>query len=540
MGKFQLYCCGSRGSRPVEGRKFNEFGGFTTCYVLKSEDYALIIDCGTGLYEANAMILDCPVVDIVFTHVHYDHILGMLDWDTLGQNSKITFYGGFNNWFGDKTFEEFFREPFWPVQPEFVLKDTPSQGERLVLRDDLNIEFFKSPHPNQSQRMIIRTYDEDGTEHKLAVMFDNETSEGIPYDILQDSDYILYDGMFTDSEYEAKRGYGHSTWQEACRLATKVNCKKMIVTHHSPFRTDDELRDLEELARDIYPSTDFARAGQHWEFPYADSSESERKKRREKSKGDLISRFFEKFNDIILNKEQISRFIYLGTYILLGIVSIFMTVVNIFTEKTLLMYSTLIFAVCCIINVFLEIYVPKWKTGIQILFQVEMIALLTFFIVSGTPEGFSAVWALMLPVGGMIVFGKKRTTVLCAIMFAIMIFFFDTPIGQIYLQYEYTDSFMLRFPMAFCAFYLISLFLQTVMDKLNAELENLRYNQEQIIADQTSELRGQYFDIVRTNSRLQLRNKALQKMIGEDVSDEKLRELFFEVNNDELSEENKE
>lgn len=76
MSKYQLYCCGSRGSRPVEGKRFNEFGGFTSCYVLKTDDYALIIDCGTGLYEANNIILDCSTIDIVLTHMHYDHILG--------------------------------------------------------------------------------------------------------------------------------------------------------------------------------------------------------------------------------------------------------------------------------------------------------------------------------------------------------------------------------------------------------------------------------------------------------------------------------
>ncbi len=533
MSKYQLYCCGSRGSRPVEGKKFNEFGGFTSCYVLKTDDYALIIDCGTGLYEANNIILDCSTIDIVLTHIHYDHILGMLDWDTLNQKSKITFYGGIDKWFGEKTFDEFFKEPFWPVQPSFVLKKAPPTGTRLNLRDDLSVEFFKAPHPNDSQRIIIRTTDENSAEHSIAVMFDNETPEGIEKSVLQNCDYMIYDGMYTDAEYPRKKGFGHSTWQEACRFAVITNCKRLIVTHHDPFRTDDALRRFEHLARDIYPATDFARSGQHWNFPYVEENE-EPKKDNENPKYELFSHIKETLNEIILDNNRLSTLLCIGTYILLGSVSFFMTVVNIFTGKTLLMYSTLIFTVLCIIDVALEFFMKKWHNKIQTFFQIQFLALLTFFIISGTPEGFSAIWSLMLPVSGMLIFGKKRTSILCAIMFCIILFFFDTPLGQSYLHYEYTESFMLRFPMAFFAFFIIAIFIETIREHLNSELERLRETQATTIANQTAELRAQYFGIVRANSKLQLRNKALRNVIGNDLSDDDIRQMIAGIDEQEI------
>ena len=524
MSNYELYCCGSRGSRPVEGRRFNEFGGFTSCYVLKTDGYALIIDCGTGLYEANNIILDCQTVDIVLTHIHYDHILGMLDWDTLSQKSKITFYGGFDKWCGDRTFEEFFRKPFWPVQPSFILKNAPPTGTRLELRSDLSVEFYESPHPDDAQRIMIRMK-EDRQEHTIAVMFDNETPEGIEKDILRDCDYMIYDGMYTDAEYAKRKGYGHSTWQEACRLAVRVNCKRLIVTHHSPFKTDEELRRYEQLAREIYPSTDFARSGQHWSFPCEATPAATVEKKRPKR---WFTRMMEMLEEILLDNERLARLVWLGICILLGGISLLMTVVNIFTEKTLLMYATLIFAILCGLDGLISARVKKLYNAIQLLFQFQILILLTFFIVTGTPEGFSAIWALMLPAGGMLTFGKKRTTVLSAIMLGIILFFFDTTLGQSYLQYDYTDSFMLRFPMAFCAFYLLALFLETVREKLTAELKRLRETQALTIADQTAELRAQYFDIVRANSKLQLRNKALRNVIGDDLSDDEIRQMIDE------------
>lgn len=523
---YQLYCCGSRGSRPIEGIRFNEFGGFTSCYVLKTDDYALIIDCGTGLYEASPIILDCSKVDVVLTHMHYDHMLGMLDWDTLNQKVKTTFYSGFSKWYGDKTFDDFFRKPFWPVQPKFDLKETPKTGERLNLRKDLSIEFFEAPHPDDSQRMIIRLKQDDGSERSIAIMFDNEVSTGIDNELLRNCDYLLYDGMYTDYEYESKKGYGHSTWQEGVRLATKVNCKRLIITHHSPFRTDEQLRTFESKARDIYPATDFARAGQHWDFP---NNEEKQRVEIKQEKTPLIKKIKEtkeKVKEILIDEEKMTRFLTLGSMIILSLVSIFMTIVNIFTKKHILMFSTLVFALFCIANALIEYYKPKLHNIVLTVFQIEFIVLLTFFVVSGTPEGFSAIWTLMLPIAGNLLFGVKRTVILSAIMEFILLFFFETPLGRSYLQYEYTNSFMLRFPMAFFAFFLIGLFLASSRELLKNELNRIKRDQAKTIANQTAELRSQYFDIVGANSKLQLRNKILQNMIGEDVSDDKIKEML--------------
>ena len=56
-GKFSLYICGCRGSRSVFGAEYAKFGGQTTCFILKEADYALVVDCGTGLYSAREIVL---------------------------------------------------------------------------------------------------------------------------------------------------------------------------------------------------------------------------------------------------------------------------------------------------------------------------------------------------------------------------------------------------------------------------------------------------------------------------------------------------
>ena len=72
----------------------------------------LVIDCGTGLYDARELLADCTVIDVFLTHVHYDHILGLLDWSVFPKGARLSFYAAFKNWFGSDTLNEFFRAPF--------------------------------------------------------------------------------------------------------------------------------------------------------------------------------------------------------------------------------------------------------------------------------------------------------------------------------------------------------------------------------------------------------------------------------------------
>lgn len=179
----------------------------------------------------------------------------------------------------------------------------------------------------------------------------------------------------------------------------------------------------------------------------------------------LIKEIDRIFSDFVLDEHRRIRVQYNFTYSILAIISMLMTIVNIKTGKTVLMFSTLAFSLLCVLNIVL---MRMGKRGVQVsttLFQVEFLILLTFFIVSGTPEGFSAIWCAMLPTCGMILFQRKRGTILSAVMLAIIIFFFWTPLGKSCLQYRYTDSFMLRFPMLYTAFYFLALFLETIRKK---------------------------------------------------------------------------
>lgn len=528
--KYSLYCCGSRGSWPVEGHIFNEFGGYTSCYVLKKDDYALVIDCGTGFYSAISLFKGCKKVDVVLTHMHYDHILGLLKWTAIPEDLDLTFYASASLWEGEPTFNRFFAEPFWPVRPKFNLKTAPSYGIPLKLEEDTYVRFYKADHPSKASLLIVEYND-----NKLVMMCDNESSNSLDFDLINKCNILIYDGMYTDEEYKNRKGFGHSTWQEGVRLAQKVNSDRLIITHHNPNREDNDLLEYEAKAREEYPFTDFARAGQKWSFPLIREDIAIKQEEEHYTLFDDINVFFQKvlkkFDSIISDEKQLRSYIQMNAYLIMFAVSTFMTIVNIITGKTLLLFSTLLFAIVSLADILLVKYLHVRSDIVEVLFIVEAIVLCTFFIVSGTPEGFSILWCLLLPTAGMLVFGKKRTIISCSIMFLIIIFFFWTEVGQTFLMYNYNDSYRLRFPMAFVAFFALSLFLDFVRTRTLKVLDDNKKKQETQISIQTQALRDQNFNLSEFNTQLEMRNRLLNKTFGRNLPDELVKN-YLEDSND--------
>lgn len=260
--KYKIHVLGCRGSMTVDGPEFDEFGHATSCYVLKKGKYALIIDCGTGLYNAREVLKDCEVIDVYFTHVHYDHILGLLNFTVFPQSADVHFYGAFENWLGKDTIKEFFRGPFWPIQPnlgELVVLN-PNK-DKYELHNGIVVESMVSLHPNHANLLKIYI---DGKV--VIVLFDCEDPYYMPISMSKNADMILFDGMYTDELYDQHVGWGHATYQNGCKYAKEAGIKRVIICHHDPNNTDAVLRKYEQKAKKLNENAFFARQGDIYEL----------------------------------------------------------------------------------------------------------------------------------------------------------------------------------------------------------------------------------------------------------------------------------
>ena len=60
--------------------------------ILRAEKHALVLDCGTGLYDAAPYLAGCAEIDVLLTHLHYDHILGLLDSSAIPSDARVRVY----------------------------------------------------------------------------------------------------------------------------------------------------------------------------------------------------------------------------------------------------------------------------------------------------------------------------------------------------------------------------------------------------------------------------------------------------------------
>ena len=83
--------------------------------------------------------------------------------------------------------------------------------------------------------------------------------------LVRDADVLIYDATYTDEEYyhpkTSKVGWGHSTWEEAVKVALAANVRKLVIFHHDPAHDDDFLDRVEADVQQAFPNSCLAREG---------------------------------------------------------------------------------------------------------------------------------------------------------------------------------------------------------------------------------------------------------------------------------------
>jgi len=199
--------------------------------------------------------------------------------------------------------------------------------------------------------------------------------------------------------------------------------------------------------------------------------------------------------ELITYDDSRQHFQFICVFLIMAFISTFMTVMNYFTGwRQALMSATLIFALLNILNAALEFFGNRTVQKIpRVLFAIEIIALFTFFVINGQPKGFSTLWTALLPACGLLIYKRNVGSLISGIQFAILVFLFYVPAGQQLLRYEYTDVFMMRFPVLYAAFYVVGLFFELIRYYTQEELKanRDRYKQDnfrimQVLANEYS------------------------------------------------------
>ncbi len=158
--------------------------------------------------------------------------------------------------------------------------------------------------------------------------------------------------------------------------------------------------------------------------------------------------------------------------VVLCVVSFVMSVMNILTNEHILLYITSIYSLLCFLNFALA---KKQYVGVKIAFFAETLVMLSIFIITGIPEGFSLLWTLLIPACAMSIFGRRSGSLLSAALFSIIVFFFWLPQGNALLHYNYSQTYVLRFPIIYICIYLISFYVEWIRWRTFQKLTELEH-----------------------------------------------------------------
>lgn len=255
-----LVILGARGSIPVSGPEFGEYGGSTTCIAIV--DGATIdgfFDAGTGLMAFRGMGLDLArSVQILLTHYHWDHIQGLSMLGEVWSGACSFAVRGAGDPAG--VLNGAIRPPWFPVS----LAEAPEPLEFMTVDDEMSVggaavEAFDVNHPQGALGYLIR-----GSRRSAALVTDHESSQDHDDRIaaaIDGVDVLIHDAQYLPAEADAHRGWGHSTWEDAVRMAVRADASELVLTSHDPSRSDSEIDAMVAEAGREFPNVSAARPG---------------------------------------------------------------------------------------------------------------------------------------------------------------------------------------------------------------------------------------------------------------------------------------
>ena len=248
---------GCRGSLPSPGPEKNIYGGNTSCIQIMHENTCIILDGGSGIQKlGESLPKRITQIDILLTHLHLDHIIGLGFFQPL-YDPKMTV----NLWGPAATKESlkhrlrrYFSPPIFPVG----LNELPCQGEIFEIGNSvftigdfiITSQYICHPGPTVGYRVergntaIAYLPDHEPALGSANFPTNAEWTSGIG--IARGADILFHDAQYKTEEYKQRIGWGHSSTQDAIDFGVLAEVKKMFLFHHDPSRTDEQLRNMYE------------------------------------------------------------------------------------------------------------------------------------------------------------------------------------------------------------------------------------------------------------------------------------------------------
>lgn len=264
---------GTRGSISTPGSSTEKYGGNTPCVSISYGRNSIILDAGTGIRVlgirlASQIKTEGPRAQhILLSHTHWDHIQGLPFFQPAYiKGTDLVIYGSSQK---ERFLESILRGQmdlnYFPVQMKELSANISIREfeDRFMTIGDIHIEMQEQVmHPGGSIRFKISAGDKKiiyATDVEINAIFEpaNPTRKtrqlAAEYRaFIQDADLLIADGQYSESEYEAKQGWGHSSVPLLLKVAHEAHVKQLAVFHHDPEHSDSFFDMMSQQYEPVY------------------------------------------------------------------------------------------------------------------------------------------------------------------------------------------------------------------------------------------------------------------------------------------------
>ena len=273
--KLKFY--GTRGSIPTCDAGFQQFGGNTTCLQLTFTDTnrIAIIDAGTGIRNLGKDLRAIGHIQeqlvLAFTHFHWDHIQGFpffgpayipgqkITLLTLGRDPTVHSLR--------EIFEVQMQSEYFPVQldhmgADFEFLQIANASEYFTAINGVQTKVTAQRHNHPGGAYGFRI-ERNGKVLVVCTDVEHPDAEVDPsvVELARGADLLVHDAQYTAEELQKRRGWGHSSYNQAMQVAELAGVKRLAMTHHDPEHDDEFLLRMERLCQERLPNCVLAREG---------------------------------------------------------------------------------------------------------------------------------------------------------------------------------------------------------------------------------------------------------------------------------------
>jgi phosphoribosyl 1,2-cyclic phosphodiesterase len=251
----QVRFWGTRGSIPTPGKDTLKYGGNTSCVEIRSGDQIFVCDSGTGIRGLGTSLMkefkgQAIDVNLFVSHTHWDHIQGFpffipsyVPKNRLSVVSGKSVGDSFENIIRGQMAQNYFPVEIGDMQASIEFKH--SAEEMQVGPVTVRTTYTNHPGVDVAYRFdmpggisVIYLTDHENHQALGGVSDLTKRQDDAIIAFCKGADLLICDAQYTDDEYEAKKGWGHSRWKDTVHLGLEAGVKKLALFHHDPERSD--------------------------------------------------------------------------------------------------------------------------------------------------------------------------------------------------------------------------------------------------------------------------------------------------------------